>query len=152
MLLAAPPWLQRDWDRGVSPKTLNSRLAAPPWLQRDWDIAFDNSLSAKSCSTSLTSKGLRPKAIKQFKACASCSTSLTSKGLRPSSPWPCLHRPLAAPPWLQRDWDVLKTTVHPIFVLAAPPWLQRDWDSAPLRLVNFSSLQHLPDFKGIETY
>ena len=80
-----------------------------------------------------------------------CSTSLTSKGLRPINWFKRLLTSLAAPPWLQRDWDFSASHSFANDILAAPPWLQRDWDFVwVLRLARYF-LQHLPDFKGIET-
>ena len=151
-------------------------------------------LKAQPCSTSLTSKGLRHNVsriiprhhlqhLPDFKGIETrrifvktelrpCSTSLTSKGLRQSQPIFMFNPFLAAPPWLQRDWDLPTTVQHilcnlqhlPDFKgieterafalfnwtwLAAPPWLQRDWDSSIRASTASSCLQHLPDFKGI---
>ena len=126
-------------------------LAAPPWLQRDWDFWAIACVNWISCSTSLTSKGLRRNKnhyfiseiflqhLPDFKGietchplrrvqCSSCSTSLTSKGLRR---YHC--------------------TIVQIERLAAPPWLQRDWDQSMIIKPWCEFLQHLPDFKGIET-
>ena len=174
-------------------------LAAPPWLQRDWDYFVKRCDMRLSCSTSLTSKGLRRAIRGQLRIWWPCSTSLTSKGLRQTS-WKTIEPSLlAAPPWLQRDWDYSIRCVFTAYtscstsltskglrqlvlsfnvrrMLAAPPWLQRDWDkhvfphcftvspcstsltSKGLRQIITGSkaamqafLQHLPDFKGIET-
>ena len=104
-----------------------------------------------ACSTSLTSKGLRHLAFFTNKCNIPCSTSLTSKGLRRSETT-CYHfAVLAAPPWLQRDWDCFQILTIFASLLAAPPWLQRDWDLAHGWLNQCAYLQHLPDFKGIET-
>ena len=60
-------------------------LAAPPWLQRDWDWwNFSANQSHGPCSTSLTSKGLRLFYSISIFSRTTCSTSLTSKGLRPT--------------------------------------------------------------------
>ena len=82
------------------------RLAAPPWLQRDWDeTVFWSRVAMVTCSTSLTSKGLRQTHPYVAYSTLSCSTSLTSKGLRPFQRCLVCGFQLAAPPWLQRDWD-----------------------------------------------
>ena len=147
VVLAAPPWLQRDWDVLTFTAKTGSFLAAPPWLQRDWD---KSSLVLKlpcklSCSTSLTSKGLRRRMYYFWVKCHTCSTSLTSKGLRRLEHFLTSVSLLAAPPWLQRDWDIttgyitgdlacstsltskgLRRDSVFFFVevsLAAPPWL-----------------------------
>ena len=126
-----------------------------------------------TCSTSLTSKGLRHNVsriiprhhlqhLPDFKGIETrrifvktelrpCSTSLTSKGLRQSQPIFMFNPFLAAPPWLQRDWDTFSGYCPVGFVLAAPPWLQRDWDLPTTVQPILCNLQHLPDFKGIET-
>ena len=149
-------------------------LAAPPWLQRDWD---KSSLVLKlpcklSCSTSLTSKGLRRRMYYFWVKSHTCSTSLTSKGLRRLEHFLTSVSLLAAPPWLQRDWDIttgyitgdlacstsltskgLRLLLTEQFFarinLAAPPWLQRDWDVIVFSSLSKSVLQHPPDFKGI---
>ena len=89
------------------------------------DDVYNNS----ACSTSLTSKGLRRLTYLGFYTLNTFSTSLTSKGLRLLLTEQFFARiNLAAPPWLQRDWDALDALIMPLFALAAPPWLQRDWD------------------------
>ena len=108
-------------------------------------------LQQSPCSTSLTSKGLRPSDLDNSNSAMSCSTSLTSKGLRPNIARFSVVPSLAAPPWLQRDWDDSSSSDKNGKWLAAPPWLQRDWDTLVSVLAAWTVLQHLPDFKGIET-
>ncbi len=151
--LAAPPWLQRDWDafkRGYSAslplqhlpdfKGIETyweywykrpvKLAAPPWLQRDWDLEISSS----------------------FSAWWPCSTSLTSKGLRPSNGLLLVTNGLAAPPWLQRDWDGFCLLICGICIPCSTSLTSkglRRLGYTPLKVWLY--LQHLPDFKGIET-
>ena len=103
------------------------------------------------CSTSLTSKGLRHQTNHIFGIYISCSTSLTSKGLRLEGWNIGTLKALAAPPWLQRDWDTCTST------FSLHPFLQHLPDFKGIETLtqdNVNShfnLQHLPDFKGIET-
>ena len=82
-----------------------------------------------SCSTSLTSKGLRPGSGKTLILAYPCSTSLTSKGLRLES---LVLRNFFV--YLQHlpDFKGIETTCLQF------------WHA-------LGFLQHLPDFKGIET-
>ena len=172
--LAAPPWLQRDWDIEVAITITATTLAAPPWLQRDWDIHLICRFWRSSLQHLPDFKGIETSwvALSNTRTCLAappwlqrdwdrdcsqmwrlspCSTSLTSKGLRPKS---CLLNQriqLAAPPWLQRDWD-WHYPRHPL-----PVFLQHlpDFKGIETRhrtpYASATPLQHLPDFKGIET-
>ena len=141
--------------RQTSWKTIEpSLLAAPPWLQRDWDYSIRCVFTAyTSCSTSLTSKGLRRVIINTFGQISSCSTSLTSKGLRQLVLSFNVRRMLAAPPWLQRDWDKHVFphcfTVSPCSTSLTSKGLRQIITGSKAAMQAF--LQHLPDFKGIET-
>ena len=83
-------------------------LAAPPWLQRDWDWLsycqpFDIDLQHLP-----DFKGIETQYAYLVLLQTPCSTSLTSKGLRPWESIACARSLLAAPPWLQRDWDPIQ--------------------------------------------
>ena len=195
-VLAAPPWLQRDWDCITTGWPFSITLAAPPWLQRDWDrcgLCWKQILPLQHLPDF---KGIETQGISWCAQTFSCSTSLTSKGLRRYNLGQCLifdlqHLPdfkgietLQASRWLCSlllqhlpDFKGIETHQHQRcrlyracstsltskglrltkllpaiwYWLAAPPWLQRDWDLFTDFKFNFFDLQHLPDFKGIET-
>ena len=126
-------------------------LAAPPWLQRDWDIISNIIFESFNLQHLPDFKGIETSIGRGRRQSSPCSTSLTSKGLRPKS---CLLNQriqLAAPPWLQRDWD-WHYPRHPL-----PVFLQHlpDFKGIETRhrtpYASATPLQHLPDFKGIET-
>ena len=105
-VLAAPPWLQRDWDNTRVYQTHPRRPCSTSLTSKGLRLLAAVSITSRMpCSTSLTSKGLRPLRFKELIWFSACSTSLTSKGLRPTSITGDIDEELAAPPWLQRDWD-----------------------------------------------
>ena len=90
-------------------KSVAFGLAAPPWLQRDWDPVMFVCLSVLCLQHLPDFKGIETALAVSLVSPTSCSTSLTSKGLRLPTSISNHIKDLAAPPWLQRDWDHANT-------------------------------------------
>ena len=84
---------------------LSKWLAAPPCLQRDWDNSSDVTNATTTLQHLPAFKGIETGYWWHCCSVSSCSTSLPSKGLRRRAKNTIKNIYLAAPPWLQRDWD-----------------------------------------------
>ena len=149
--LAAPPWLQRDWDFSMGNTLIWSKLAAPPWLQRDWDRLWWRYPHQLACSTSLTSKGLRLAFYGEVLVTHVLQHLPDFKGIETCrTHWAYPHVALQHLPDFKGIETLSALYIHQLQACSTS-LTSKGLRPQRTRSTYLQSLQHLPDFKGIET-